>query len=162
MDIFVTEAFHTAIRIEKQSYDFYRNMATVVKDGRTRKVFELLADEEAGHLDAFIKVYPGSGFDLLKLLDRPEDGEPPDYGAADLSAVLDVNEKDALEISLREEASCIERYSAITMALRDPQLRDIFQEALEQTCKHFELVNAEYLRVMGMVDASDQDTFVRE
>ena len=67
MDASVKEAFHTAILIEKQSYDFYRNMATVVSDGGTRKVFELLADEEADHLDAFINGYPGNGFDLLKL-----------------------------------------------------------------------------------------------
>ena len=162
MDASVIEAFHTAILIEKQSYDFYRNMATVVNNGGTRKVFELLADEEADHLDAFIKGYPGNGFDLLKLLDRPDDFEPPDYCAIDLSAELHVNEKDALEISLREELSCLDHYSAITTSLSEPRLCGIFQQALDQTRKHFEIVNAEYMRVMGIVDGSDQDVSARE
>ncbi|MGD0585581.1 MAG: ferritin family protein [Oryzomonas sp.] len=150
MDASVKEAFHTAILIEKQSYDLYRNMAMVVNDGGTRKVFELLADEEADHLDAFIKGYPGNGFDLLRLLDRPYDFEPPDYSAIDLSAELNVNEKDALELSLREELSCIDHYSAITTSLREPKLCKIFQQALDQTRKHFAIVNAEYMRIIGV------------
>jgi rubrerythrin len=137
-------------------------MATVVNNGGTRKVFELLADEEADYLDAFIKGYPGNSFDLLKLLDRPDDFEPPDYCAIDLSAELNVNEKDALEISLREELSCLDHYSAITTSLREPRLCGIFQLALDQTRKHFEIVNAEYMRVLGVVDGSDQKVSARE
>jgi hypothetical protein len=48
------------------------------------------------------------------------------------------------------------------ISIGDPRLCGIFQQALEQTRKHFAIVNAEYMRDIGMVDGSGQDLSARD
>lgn len=50
------EAVSLAIKAEKDSMDFYRRAASVAKNDRARKVLELLANEEVGHLKAFLTI----------------------------------------------------------------------------------------------------------
>jgi len=44
------DALKLAIKAEKDSMDFYARAASVAKNDRTKKVFELLAAEEATHV----------------------------------------------------------------------------------------------------------------
>lgn len=47
-------------------------------------------------------------------------------------------------------------------AIRAPHIREIFVKILNDSNKHYELIAEEYMRLMNMVDRTDQDIFVRE
>ena len=49
----IQEALKMAIQAEKDSMDFYRRAESVTKNKRAKKVFDLLANEEVGHLKSF-------------------------------------------------------------------------------------------------------------
>ncbi len=57
MSSMLETAFETAIAIETRSLLFYRAVASKVEDHKTRQIFELLAQEEANHLESFCSLY---------------------------------------------------------------------------------------------------------
>lgn len=66
------EAISLAIKAEKDSMDFYLKAASFSSNARVRKVFELLANEEVGHLKAFFNHYKGTEFgDLSSYISSP-------------------------------------------------------------------------------------------
>jgi rubrerythrin len=159
----VQEALKMAIRAEKDSMDFYRKAASVTKNERAKKVFRLLADEEAEHLKSFFYLYTGGEFgDIQTFM-----ASPPDKSSAIILALKnaidkETHEQKALEIALQEEKACIERYSQFARDIVDPLVRGIFERVVKETRKHFELIESEYAHVMRMVHESDQDIYVRE
>nr|WP_243688843.1 ferritin family protein [Geotalea toluenoxydans] len=74
----VQEALKLAIQAEKDSMDFYRRAAAVTKNERARKVLELLANEEVGHLKSFFDHYKGGEFgDLRSYMESPPNKKMP-------------------------------------------------------------------------------------
>ncbi len=159
----VQEALKLAIHAEKDSMDFYSKAASVTKNQRAKKVFRLLAGEEAEHLKSFFCLYTGSEFgDLQTFM-----ASPPDKSSATILALKqaidkETHEQKALEIALQEEKACIERYAQFARDIVDPLVRGIFERVVKETRKHFELIESEYAHVMRMVHESDQDIYVRE
>ena len=159
----VQEALRLAIRAEKDSMDFYRKAAAVTKNDRAKKVFRLLAEEEAEHLKAFLSHYKGDEFGALQsFAESPPDKSSPGYLALKKAIDKDTHEQKALEIALQEEKSCIEHYTLFARDIVDPLVRGIFEGVIRETRKHYELIESEYAQVMRMVHESDQDIYVRE
>lgn len=159
----VQEALKLAIRAEKDSMDFYRKAASVTKNERAKKVFRLLAEEEAEHLKSFFDLYQGEEFgDLQTFM-----ASPPDKSSATILALKkaidkETHEQKALEIALQEEKACIEQYTQFAKDIVDPLVRGIFERVVRETRKHYDLIESEYAHVMRMVHESDQDIYVRE
>src|SRR5512136_1620993 len=104
----VQEALKLAIQAEKDSMDFYRRAASVTNNERAKKVFDLLANEEVGHLKAFFDHYKGTDFgDLKSFLATPPDLGNVVYLELEKAITGDTHEQKALEISLAEEKACI-------------------------------------------------------
>jgi erythrin-vacuolar iron transport family protein len=159
----VQEALRLAIRAEKNSLDFYKKAAAVTKNEGAKKVFRLLAEEEAEHLSSFLGHYTGDEFGVLTTFaESPPDKSSPGYLALKNAIDLDTHEQKALEIALHEEKSCIEHYTQLAGDMVDPLVRGIFERVIRETRKHHELIESEYARVMRMVHESDQDIYVRE
>lgn len=159
----VQEALRLAIRAEKDSMDFYKKAASVTKIERAKKVFRLLAEEEAEHLKSFFDHYEGEEFgDLQSFAASPPNKSSATYIALKKAIDKDTHEQKALEIALREEKACIERYTQFARDIVDPLVRGIFARVVKETQKHYELIESEYAQVMRMVHESDQDTYVRE
>jgi rubrerythrin len=151
MDQHLRFALRTALLVEKQSCDFYQYAAKMVRNDKTRLVFELLAGDEAYHMQIFKKFYEELGFDgLQKLINQPPDLDTPVYRALLESVGNNTQEKEALEISLREEEACIELYSDLIRGFKDPGLCKLFEQALSETRTHCKIIHEEYLRVMAM------------
>lgn len=155
-------ALLTAIAIEIRSLSFYRAMLLKVDDINTRRVVELLAHEESDHLESFCNLYPGNDDELSKILVENSVTCDPYYKSLLESIEGDATEKDALRIALKEEQSCIEWYSVFVDTIREPGIRDVFVRILNETNQHYELISEEYMRLMKMVDNTDQDIYVRE
>jgi rubrerythrin len=159
----VQEALVLAIKAEKDSMDFYRKAASVAKNERAKKVLELLASEEAGHLKSFFDHYKGTEFgDLKSYIDSPADEKNPTYVKLIKGISDDIVEQRALELSLIEEKECIGQYTQLAKGVVDPAVRTIFERVLKETQRHYDLIESEYAHIMGMVHETDQDTYVRE
>ena len=159
----VQEALKLAINSEKESMDFYRKAASMMKDERSRQVFELLAKEELGHLTAFFDHYQGSDLgDLENFKARPADKASATHQALEQALAAEVHEQKALEIALQEEKSCIEFYTVMAKEISDPLVRRVFETVIRETQKHYDMIEDENMRVMTMVHESDQNIYVRE
>ena len=157
------EALKLAIKSEKESMDFYRKAGSITADERSKQGFNLLADEEAGHLKAFFDHYQGGDLgDLATFLQSPPDKLSATHLALEQALAAEVHEQKALEIALQEEKSCIELYTIIAKDIVDPLVRRVFETVVRETQKHYDIIEDEYMRVMTMVHGSDQDIYVRE
>ena len=157
------EAISLAIKAEKDSMDFYRRAASVAKNERTKKVLDMLANEEIGHLKAFFAHYKGSEFsDLTSYLNSPVDTKNPTYMKLEKAISENMVEQKALELALVEEMSCIGQYTQLAQGVVDPTVRSVFERVVKETQVHYALIESEYAHIMGMVHESDQDIFVRE
>ena len=159
----IQEALKMAIQAEKDSMDFYRRASAATKNVRAKKVFDLLANEEVGHLKSFFDHYKGGDFgDLKSFMESPPNKKNSTYQALEKAISGETHEQAALEIALKEEKSCIEQYSVIVKDIIDPLVRAVFQKVVKETENHYALIEDEYMHVMKMVDKSDQDIYVRE
>lgn len=157
------EAVSLAIKTEKDSMDFYRRAASVAKNERAKKVLDMLANEEVGHLKAFFDHYKGSEFgDLTSYMNSPVDTKNPTYMKLEKAISEDMVEQKALELALIEEKECIGQYTQLSQGVVDPAVKAVFERVVKETRGHYALIESEYAHVMGMVHESDQDTFVRE
>jgi rubrerythrin len=160
----VNEALRLAIQAEKDSMDFYRRASTVTGNQRAKRVFELLANEEVGHLKAFFDLYKGGEFgdDLKKYMETPPDMRNATFHQLEKAIDENTHEQKALEIALKEEKSCIEQYTVMVQDIIDPLVRGIFTRVIKETQKHYDMIEEEYRHVMAMVHESDQNIYVRE
>lgn len=157
------EALRMAIQSEKDSMDFYRRAATVTANERAKKIFEMLANEEVGHLKAFFDHYKGGEFgDLKTYMESPPNRKNPTMVALEKAIDAETHEQKALEIALKEEKACIEQYTFFSKDMVDPLVRAVFERVVKETQKHYDLIEDEYMHVMTMVDKTDQDIYVRE
>jgi erythrin-vacuolar iron transport family protein len=159
----VQEALKLAIQAEKDSMDFYRRAASVTKNERAKKVFDMLANEEVNHLKAFFDHYKGPEFgNLTSFMATPPHVENTVYAELEHAINAETHEQKALEIALAEEKACIDQYTVFARDIVDPLVRGIFLEVVKGTEQHYALIESEYAHIMGMVHESDQDTYVRE
>ncbi len=159
----IQEALKLAIQAEKDSMDFYRRAASVTRNERARKVFELLANEEVGHLKSFFEHYKGKDFgDLTTFMEAPPNKKNATYLALEKAIDEETHEQKALEIALKEEKACIEQYTLMVKDIIDPLVRGIFEKVVKETQGHYDMIEDEYMHVMTMVSKSDQDIYVRE
>ena len=157
------EALKLAVRAEKESMDFYRRAASITSNERAKKVFDLLANEEVGHLKLFFDHYKGGEFgDFKTFLESPPDKKGATLLALEKSIDEKTQEKKALEIAMKEEKSIIDQYTLLAKDIVDPMVKKVFDQVVKETQNHYDMIEDEYMHLMGMVDKSDQDTFVRE
>ena len=157
------QALKLAIQGEKDSMDFYRKAASVAKNERAKKVFDLLANEEVGHLKAFFQHFKGKEFgDVESFMKTPPDTNNSTYKL--LIKVLgdETMEQQALEIAMKEEKSVVDHYSVLAKDIVDPLVKGIFERVIKEMQGHYDMIEDEYMHVMKMVDKSDQDIYVRE
>jgi len=163
MDHVTMAALRLAIQMEKKGYDFYRRAAAMVADPKTADMFRLLAREEAEHVGTFLGRYPGSELgDLQSVMDRPSDPATPAYHRLLKAACRADCEKEALELALTEEQSCIDSYSALLVGLRDPEVRALFTHALAETRRHYLAIEEDYLRLAGEDGAAEMGAYAGE
>jgi rubrerythrin len=159
----VQEALKLAIKAEKDSMDFYRKAASVATNERAKKVLELLASEEAGHLKAFFNHYKGGDFgDVNSYMESPVDVKNPTYVKLVNALSEDMIEQKAMELAMAEEKACIGQYTQLANGVVDPMVHAIFGQVIKETQRHYDLIESEYAHIMAMVHESDQDIYVRE
>lgn len=163
MSIDVQEAIKRSIQTEKDAMNFYQAGAARMKDADARRVFETLAREEREHAGQFYRVYEGGDIPSLD----PFLDTPPDKDSTWMAAILrlvndDFTEKQALELAMDREAGLEKGLRELAGRIADPRVREVYELNARETRNHYQMIEAEYARIMGMVAETDINTFVRE
>lgn len=155
MNEFTKLAISNAIKTEKASHDFYRLAADKAVNPETRELFKRLACDEFEHMSGFIRLYPGGEGEYADLLRGASGCETHCRRTLldDVGDVGDMGTREALAIAIKEEQSCIEQYSILVDAIRDPEMHEMFCRALRETEKHLEAIESEYARSKAMASS---------
>jgi rubrerythrin len=159
----VQEAIKRSIMTEKNAMDFYLLCARQMDDAEARRIFELLAREEREHARQFYKLYAGDDLPELDILL----GGAPDMHSTGISLLKKLIddcfcEKKALELAMSREKELKNRLLELRACIDDVEVKAVFELNARETYNHYLMIEAEYARLMGMVDESDMDTYVRE
>ena len=162
-EIDLKEALRRSIQTEKNAMDFYERGAAAMKNVGARKVFELLAREEREHAQWFHDVYPGNDIpDLAAFLSTGPAVDSDWLKELEKIGVANLDERKALELAMEKEKKLAEHLRGVAEKTGDPAVRAVFEQNARATENHYQLIESEYARLMGMVHESDIDTFVRE
>lgn len=162
-NIDLKDAVRRAMQTEKNAMDFYKRGAELMQNAEAKKVFELLAREESEHAEWFYNVYPGDDIaDLEAFLS--EGAEQDSEWMTELNQVKagDFTERKAMEMAMAKEKALAEHLRALAKKIDSPEIREVFEQNATSTDHHYQIIESEYARLMGMVHETDMDTFVRE
>lgn len=160
----LNKAIRNSMQTEKNAMDFYLIAAGEVKDPEVRKLFELLASEEREHAKSFYDIYKEehkSTFDEI-MASPPEKASTWIKGLDQMILEQDFNERHALELAMRKEKELETHLFQMLEKITDARARAVYQMNAESTHNHYEVIESEYARLMGMVHETDVDTYVRE
>jgi rubrerythrin len=157
------EAVRRSIQTEKNAMDFYARGAAQMKNADARKVFELLAREEREHAQWFHNVYSGDDIPDLDLFLNAGPAVDSDW-LSDLEkvGVANLDERKAMELAMEKEKKLAAHLRELAAKVENPEVRAVFEQNARSTDHHYQLIESEYARLMGMVHETDIDTFVRE
>lgn len=163
MKIDVKDAIRNSLHTEKSAMLFYEYGARQFKDPGARRTFELLASEEREHAGHFHRIYPGSDIPSLdEYLAIAETDESTWLAVAKKMCGADFTEKKAMEVAMEKEKLLEEGLRNLAGLMDDPEVRAVYELNVRETHNHYLMIEAEYARIMKMVDESDMDIFVRE
>jgi rubrerythrin len=163
MKIDVREAIKQSMHTEKSAMLFYQYSAQQFRDAGAKRTFELLASEEREHAGHFHRIYPGADIPSLDdFLAIQANDESTWLALAKKVCGSDFTEQKALEVAMDKEKQLEEALRELAARMDDPEVKAVYELNARETHKHYLLIEAEYARIMGMVDESDMDTFVRE
>ena len=163
MSIDVQEAIKRSIQTEKNAMNFYQLGARQMKDTDARRTFELLAREEREHAAQFYKIYKGADIPSLDaFLDALVDNESSWIITITRSISADFTEKKALELAMEKEKNLEESLRVTASKIDDAEIKAVYELNANETHHHYEMIESEYARLMGMVHETDMDIFVRE
>lgn len=163
MSINVQEAIKRSIQTEKNAMNFYQLGAQKMSNPDASRTFELLAREEREHASQFYKIYQGTDIPSLEaFLNSPPDNESSWVSTINRLISADFNEQKALELAMEREKSLEEALLETASKIDAPEIKAVYELNAKETHHHFELIESEYARLMGMVHETDIDTFVRE
>ncbi len=157
------DALKQAIQTEKNAMNFYQIGAQQMKDKEAKRLFEQLAREEKEHAAQFFKAYQGSELGSFEeFITAPPQNEALWVNSIQKVIGPDFTEQKALEYAMEKETQLEKALRETAAKITDSSIKEIFLWNANETHNHFLTIEAEYARIMAMVDESDMDTYVRE
>ena len=159
----VKEALKMAILAKKNLMDFYLEAAQITENEKGRAVLIRLAGEVRENAAKFFKYYTWGDLGTFdELMQRPPKADSVMLVELRKALNKDLHERKARELALMEEENMEKMFLHAASNIIDPQVRAIFNDVARDTRIHYEIIESEYARTMGMVHESDMDTYVRE
>lgn len=158
----VIAAIHNAMQVEKNAMNFYLACAGQSQDEKCKNFFNLLAREEKEHAHTFFAIAPEAGEEsnFTAFIATTDDAEGPFAHVGKL--VADFTERKAMLLALDKEKALAGQLRAMAAKIEDPEVKKVYEWNARSTDHHYQLIEEEYARLMGMVHVTDVDTFVRE
>ncbi len=157
------DALKIAVETEKGLICFYRRAAEMVADDGAKTFFNRLAKEKEEQAGQFFRYYKGSDLGTLdEFVNRPCTLNAKAIN--ELSALVDtsVKERRAREIAMEKELNLHKTLLGKSKQIIDPGVRAVFERMAKASQHHYQIVESEYARMMGMPHETDINTFVRE
>lgn len=151
------------MQTEKNAMNFYQFGARKMKNSEAVRIFEVLAKEEREHAGQFYKIYKGTDIPSLDaFLDSPPDNESSWLSTINKMISEDFSERKAMEVALEREKHLEQALLEMAAEIDDLETKAVFELNAKETRQHYEMIESEYARLMGMVHESDMNTYVRE
>ena len=162
-DIDVKNALLRSVQTEKNAMNFYQIAAKQMKNADAIRTFEVLAREEREHAKHFFDKYDGDDLPSFEEFIAAEPEQESEW-LSDLDKALLSNFSDqkAMELAMEKEKRLEVSLLEMAAKIEDPAVRAVFEENAKSTNHHYQLIESEYARIMGMPHETDIDTFVRE
>lgn len=157
------EALKMAIQAKKNLMDFYLKAAEVTQHPEGKKVFSRLAGEVRENVGRFFDHYNRKDLgNFEEFISAPP--RPDSVMLVELEKALnaDTHDRKARELALKEEEDLERHFRTAATSVVDPAVRDVFLAVAKETRNHYDVIESEYARTMGMVHETDIDTYVRE
>lgn len=160
----LSKAIRDSIQTEKNAMDFYLLAARQTRNKDVKRFFDLLADEEKEHALSFFRHYKGKEIAHIdSFLNQPLQTESSWVKSLEkLISQPDFDERRAMELAMKKELELERQLRALSEGITDSEVKKIYLQNAEWTRNHYLLIEAEYARLMRMVDETDVDTYVRE
>lgn len=157
------DALKIAVESEKGLICFYRRAAEMVADDGAKTFFNRLAKEKVEHAGQFFRYYKGHDLGTLDEFVN----QPCTLNAAamkELNGLAEpiVKERRAREIAMEKEQKLESTLLGTAKQIIDPGVRSVFEQMAKASQHHYQIVESEYARLMGMVHETDINTYVRE
>lgn len=157
------DALRMAVETEKGLICYYRRAAEMVTDQGAKKVFERLAKDKEEHAGQFFRHYKGDDLGTFEeFVNRPCTLNAEVLKELKSLTNSQVKERRAREIAMEKEQQLERSLLGAAKQIINPVVRTIFEQMAKETRHHFEIIESEYARKMGMVHETDIDTYVRE
>ena len=157
------EALKIAIETGKGMICFYRRAAEIVADEGAKTFFNRLAKEKEEQAGKLFRFYQG---DEYSSLDEYINSSCTFNAEAmkELNSLSDmvIKERRAREIAMEKEQNLEHVLRGKAKQVIDPGVRKIFDQLAKASSYHYQIVESEYARMMGMPHETDIDTYVRE
>ncbi|PJZ70649.1 rubrerythrin [Leptospira perolatii] len=146
------EAVAAAIQHEKDYFEFYMNTYEKLPPGRTRELFENLAEEVDEHIQFITELYKDAeGEELPNLKQLAAIHKFHQTTIQKLMHKLDRqimgpgsrNAHEALELAIREAENSVAFYDKLTTKFTDPNIRLLFSKLMEYSKNYQSLLEAE-------------------
>ena len=147
-----------AMKLEKESYEFYDKAAGQVKDAKTAEMFKSLADDERHHfayLERQLKEREaGRAWLAIPELDSVKafEGKKPVFpeGVEPIDALpQNPSEEDALLFGMGTEISSFEMYREKAAEVGDAHGEKMFEKLADAEMSHFETLMMRYEAMFG-------------
>jgi rubrerythrin len=158
----VQQAIRRSMQTEKNAMDFYNRGAGMMKNADSRRVFETLARDEREHAKQFWDIYPGNDLTDFDSFMSGSAGGGEWLSDLERLALPEISERKAMELAMDKELKLEQALREMAALIDDPAVRAVFEENAQSTHHHYQLIESEYARLMGMVHETDIDTYVRE
>jgi rubrerythrin len=159
----LNDALKQAIQTEKDVMDFYKRAAEATQNSQGKKVFETLAKDEYEHAGHFFHVYPGKDLGAFEeFMKRPPTAGLALHANLEKALAAGGSERQAMEIAMKEEQKLEKDLLDTAARISDPKIKAVFEKMAKETNHHYQIIESEYARIMGMVHETDINTFVRE
>jgi len=157
------DAIKRSLQTEKDAMNFYQLAAARMDNAEAKKVFSTLARDEKAHAGQFYKLYKGNDLPSLEeFLDSPPDENSPWISDLRSSLSSDFDERRAMLLAMEKEKELEVSLREAAKSAEDPEVKEIYEENATSTNYHYQVIESEYARLMGMVHETDIDTYVRE
>ena len=131
-----------ALKFEVEGYYFYKQYSQEISDEKTKKLFELLCDEEKKHYKKISELFQKHAFDEYQSFQTRYRGDYLESGA--FEKIKFENDKPLLiqvkNYAIKKEKDFIEYYGKLRDELLDDGLRQVFDDIIEQEKGHVKLL----------------------
>ncbi|GEM_PF-36475 len=132
----IDEILDFAIKVEEDSYSFYKFWEEKVERPHMKKVFASFANEELKHKKKIQEIKEGKKLKLTETGERRiPDLKIGDY-LVDVRPSKAMDFQDALIVAMKREKAAFEFYEALEEMAESPEMKEIFRFLAEEEAKH--------------------------